>query len=51
MYENPQNYFNGTAPLNVKTPGKSCVFAVNESITDTGNCTVAGPTDRDSFMW
>ncbi|KAK7443477.1 hypothetical protein VKT23_015651 [Stygiomarasmius scandens] len=51
MYENPQNYFNGTAPLNVKTPGKSCVFAENESITDTGNCTVAGPTDRDSFMW
>ncbi|KIK51144.1 carbohydrate esterase family 16 protein [Collybiopsis luxurians FD-317 M1] len=51
MYNKPQQYYNGTAPLNVKTPIKSCVFSLNEATTDTGNCTIAQGTDRDSYMW
>ncbi|EGN96374.1 carbohydrate esterase family 16 protein [Serpula lacrymans var. lacrymans S7.3] len=51
MYNHPQNYLNGTAPLNVTGCVNSCIFALNESTGDAGDCTVAEGTDRDSFLW
>ena len=48
---NPENYLNGTAPLNVTFPIKSCVFAINETVADPGNCTIVNGTDRDSYLW
>ncbi|KAH7909673.1 carbohydrate esterase family 16 protein [Hygrophoropsis aurantiaca] len=51
IYNNPGNYLNGTAPLNVTGCVNSCVYNLNESESDTGDCTVAEGTDRDSFLW
>jgi len=51
MYYNPQNYLNGTAPLNVTGCVHSCVYALNQSTTDTGDCTIATGSDADSFLW
>jgi len=51
MIIHPQLYLNGTAPLNVTGAVRSCVFEVNESTTDTGDCTIATGTDIDSFVW
>ncbi|KIJ64027.1 carbohydrate esterase family 16 protein [Hydnomerulius pinastri MD-312] len=51
IYNYPQNYLNGTAPLNVTGCVNSCVYQLNESTGDTGACTVAEGTARDSFMW
>ncbi|KAJ4488158.1 GDSL lipase/esterase [Lentinula aciculospora] len=51
MIANPATYFNGTAPLNVTGCVHSCVYRLNESTTDTGVCTIATGTDRDSFLW
>ncbi|KAH7924946.1 carbohydrate esterase family 16 protein [Leucogyrophana mollusca] len=51
IYNNPQNYLNGTAPLNVTGCVNSCVYNLNESESDPGVCTVAEGTDRDSFLW
>ncbi|KAF5356378.1 hypothetical protein D9758_009473 [Tetrapyrgos nigripes] len=51
MIANPSMYLNGTAPLNVTIPLKSCVYQLNESTSDTGVCTVAQGTDRDSYLW
>ncbi|KDQ55497.1 carbohydrate esterase family 16 protein [Jaapia argillacea MUCL 33604] len=51
MYNNPANYLNGTAPLNVTGCVHSCVFNLNESTGDPGVCTIANGTDRDSFLW
>jgi hypothetical protein len=51
MYKHPQLYFNGTAPLNVTSAVRHCVFAEGEDTGDTGNCTVAEGTDKDSFLW
>lgn len=48
---NPQNYLNGTAPLNVTGCINSCVFQLNESTSGTADCTVAEGTARDSFLW
>ncbi|KAK7457129.1 hypothetical protein VKT23_010429 [Stygiomarasmius scandens] len=51
MLANPSMYLNGTAPLNVTIPLKSCVYNLNESTSDTGVCTIAQGTDRDSYLW
>ncbi|PAV23314.1 carbohydrate esterase family 16 [Pyrrhoderma noxium] len=50
MYTNPQNYLNGTAPLNVTGCINSCVFPLNQSDA-TPTCTTVSGTDRDSFLW
>jgi len=47
----PQNYLNGTAPLNVTGCINSCVYQLNESTAGPADCTVAEGTARDSFLW
>ncbi|KAF9478581.1 hypothetical protein BDN70DRAFT_933290 [Pholiota conissans] len=51
MFSRPQLYLNGTAPLNVTGAVQACVFELNESTSDTGACTIAKGSDRDSFLW
>ncbi|KAH7890290.1 carbohydrate esterase family 16 protein [Phlebopus sp. FC_14] len=51
MYNNPQDYLNGTAPLNVTGCVNACVYGRDESTYDLGVCTVAEGTARDSFLW
>lgn len=51
MLNHPSNYLNGTAPLNTTGAVKSCVYQLNEATSDTGNCTIAQGSDRDSFLW
>jgi len=51
MLANPSSYLNGTAPLNITGCVHSCVYQLNESTADTGVCTIANGTDRDSFLW
>jgi len=51
MLAHPALYLNGTAPLNITGCVHSCVYQLNESPTDTGICTIANGTDRDSFLW
>ncbi|KZT69466.1 carbohydrate esterase family 16 protein [Daedalea quercina L-15889] len=51
IYANPQNYLNGTVPLNVTGCINSCVYQVNESTAATVTCDVAEGTARDSFLW
>jgi len=47
----PRNYLNGTAPLNTTGCIRSCILQVNESTADTGDCTIAEGSARDSFLW
>ncbi|KAI0077356.1 carbohydrate esterase family 16 protein [Panus rudis PR-1116 ss-1] len=49
MLNHPQNYLNGTAPLNVTGAVRSCVFELNTGVVE--QCTIADGTDRDSFLW
>jgi hypothetical protein len=51
MIANPSTYLNGTAPLNVTIPLKSCVYELNQSTSEPGVCTIAQGTDRDSYLW
>ncbi|KAI0754371.1 GDSL lipase/esterase [Daedaleopsis nitida] len=51
MFNRPQLYLNGTAPLNVTGAVHACVFELNESTSDPGVCTDAVGTDQDSFLW
>lgn len=51
MLAHPALYLNGTAPLNTTGCVHSCVYQLNESTADTGACTIANGTDRDSFLW
>lgn len=51
MFAHPSLYLNGTAPLNITGAVQACVFELNESTSDTGSCTIAQGTDRDSFLW
>ncbi|KIY44129.1 hypothetical protein FISHEDRAFT_67800 [Fistulina hepatica ATCC 64428] len=51
MYYHPARYLNGTAPLNVIIPAKSCVYKLHESTSDTGICTWVNGTARDSYLW
>ncbi|KDR73972.1 hypothetical protein GALMADRAFT_596103 [Galerina marginata CBS 339.88] len=48
MFAHPALYLNGTAPLNVTGSVNACVFPLNGN---TGTCTTATGTDRDSFLW
>lgn len=49
MYNNPQDYFNGTAPYNVTGCIHSCVYTVDSTATPA--CTITNGTDADSFLW
>lgn len=49
MYNNPQNYFNGTAPYNVTGCIHSCVYSIGNTAAPA--CTITNGTDADSFMW
>lgn len=51
MRARPALYLNGTAALNVTGAIKSCVFQLNENVSDTGDCTIAEGSARDSFLW
>ncbi|KAF9476240.1 carbohydrate esterase family 16 protein [Pholiota conissans] len=51
MLDRPSLYLNGTAPLNTTGAVKSCIYQLNEPTSDTGDCTIAQGTDRDSFTW
>lgn len=51
MLAHPSLYLNGTAPLNTTGAVSSCVFALDESTSDPGACTIANGTARDSFVW
>jgi len=51
MYARPEKYLNGTAPFNVDSSVMKCVFALDESTSNSGNCTEAKGTDRDSYLW
>ena len=51
MFNEPQLFLNGTAPLNVTGAVHACVFQLNESTGDPGACTDATGTDMDSFLW
>lgn len=51
MFAHPALYLNGTAPLNVTGAVRACVFKENESTGDTGSCTIATGTEKDSFLW
>jgi len=51
MFAHPALYLNGTAPLNVTGSIRACVFELNESTSDTGDCTIATGTEVDSFLW
>ena len=51
MLSNPGRFLNGTLPPNTTGAINACVFALNESTADPGNCTtVTGPA-ADSFLW
>jgi phospholipase/lecithinase/hemolysin len=51
MFAHPARYLNGTAPLNVTGAVHACVFNLNESTSDTGSCTDATGSAKDSFLW
>lgn len=51
ILDRPSVYLNGTAPLNTTGAVKSCVYQLNEPTSDTGECTIAQGSDRDSFVW
>ncbi|KAI0260737.1 GDSL lipase/acylhydrolase [Gloeopeniophorella convolvens] len=51
MFARPQLYLNGTAPLNVTGAVRACVFNEFESTSDTGACTIATGSAKDSFLW
>ncbi|KAF7321510.1 Carbohydrate esterase family 16 protein [Mycena kentingensis (nom. inval.)] len=48
MFDHPELYLNGTAPLNVTGCWNACVAPLGGGPLD---CTVANGTDRDSFLW
>lgn len=51
IVDDPGSFLNGTAPFNVTGCVQSCVFELNESISDPGVCTFINGTDRDSYVW
>ena len=51
IYEHPELYLNGTAPLNVTGAAHACVYELNESTSGHAVCTTANVTDQDSFLW
>lgn len=51
MLARPQDFLNGTAPLNITGAVHECVLDLNESTSRPARCTDAVGTDRDSFLW
>lgn len=51
MLDHPEDFLNGTAPLNTTGAAHACVFQLNEDVTANGTCTDAVGSDRDSFIW
>ncbi|OBZ65266.1 hypothetical protein A0H81_14749 [Grifola frondosa] len=51
IISHPQNYLNGTAPLNVTGAAHACVFKEGESTSDPGVCTIVTGAAADSFLW
>ena len=51
IYEHPELYLNGTAPLNVTGAAHACVYELNESTSGHAVCTTANVTDQDSYLW
>jgi len=51
MYAHPALYLNGTAPLNTTGAVQTCVFQLNESTSNPGDCTIITGTDKDSYLW
>lgn len=51
IVDDPGSFLNGTAPFNVTGCVQSCVFELNESLSDPGVCTFINGTDRDSYVW
>ena len=51
MLAHPQNYLNGTGPLNITGAVQSCVLNINESTSHTGDCNIATGTDVDNYLW
>ena len=51
IYNHPSNYLNGAVALNVTGCVNACVYELNESRSDTINCTIAEGSAQDSFMW
>ena len=51
MLARPEDYLNGTAPLNTTGAVHACVFQLHEDETSNGTCTDVVGTDRDSFLW
>ncbi|KAK0208793.1 hypothetical protein DFS33DRAFT_474038 [Desarmillaria ectypa] len=49
VYNNPSEYLNGTASLNVTGAVVSCVYP--EGSDNSSVCTTAYGSDRDSFLW
>ena len=47
----PKLYLNGTAPPNVDGVIQKCVFELDESTSDPGNCTEVQGAARDSYLW
>ena len=50
MYYNPQNYFNGTAPLNVTGAVNECIEPLAGQ-NGTTFCTLVNGSAADSYMW
>lgn len=48
IYYRPQEYLNGTAPLNVTGYINHCTWSNDTCLYQTA---IANGTDRDSFMW
>ena len=48
MYNHPQLYLNGTAPLNITSCVNACVYKENGTVEA---CTNATGTAVDSFLW
>ena len=51
MLARPQDFLNGTAPLDITGAVHACVFDLNEDTSAAGRCTDAVGSDRDSFLW
>ncbi|VDC02525.1 unnamed protein product [Peniophora sp. CBMAI 1063] len=51
ILDHPERYLNGTKPYNVTGAAFACVYQVNESLSDPGDCTSNWGSDADSFVW
>ncbi|KIJ32821.1 carbohydrate esterase family 16 protein [Sphaerobolus stellatus SS14] len=47
----PNLYLNGTVAQNTTGASNACVFQLNESTNDSGDCTVVTGSAADSYIW